>query len=233
MNVGDLERPTPYTMSQPPTSPGRALLARAYLHYCGLEWGYSGNDLAAAFAEDANRRTRDEVASSTRLFGELLARGDIRSWARAFGGGEPTLLKPTLWELDDYIARFATSAINLAYPFNPADPTHWIFVNLDDWNRVVEDLLGMDGRSTIPTSTGWEFDGGQQGDTEQTTGREDLLESTDRLIRLPEVIRRTSLSKPTIYRRMKMGRFPQQTLLDGNMSVWREDEIASWIAEPR
>lgn len=41
-----------------------------------------------------------------------------------------------------------------------------------------------------------------------------------RLLRLPEVIRRTSLSRSEIYRQMKEGRFPPGRKLGPKIRVW-------------
>lgn len=50
-----------------------------------------------------------------------------------------------------------------------------------------------------------------------------------RLIRLPEVIRLTGLSKSTIYRLERKGLFPPR-VKDGQHAVaWREREIIAWI----
>ena len=44
--------------------------------------------------------------------------------------------------------------------------------------------------------------------------------SEQRLLRLPEVIRRTSLSRSEIYRQMKEGRFPPGRKLGPKIRVW-------------
>lgn len=54
----------------------------------------------------------------------------------------------------------------------------------------------------------------------------------DRFLRLPEVIERTSLSRRSIYRRMKDGTFPEQVVLSANTVAWRESEIVAWMAAP-
>lgn len=52
------------------------------------------------------------------------------------------------------------------------------------------------------------------------------------LVRLPEILRRTGLSRPTIYRRMAVGQFPQRVPLGGNSVAWYEGQIAEWLANP-
>lgn len=55
------------------------------------------------------------------------------------------------------------------------------------------------------------------------------------ILRLKDVIARTGLSRPTIYRWIKLGIFPAQVQLGPNSIGWRESDIQTWIAsrEPR
>ena len=51
------------------------------------------------------------------------------------------------------------------------------------------------------------------------------------LIRLPEVMKRTALSRSQIYELMDRGEFPRSVKITGARSVaWAEVEIAQWIA---
>ena len=52
-----------------------------------------------------------------------------------------------------------------------------------------------------------------------------------RIIRQPEVARRTGLSRSSIYQRIKEGRFPTPVALGERAVGWLESEIDSWIAE--
>ena len=52
---------------------------------------------------------------------------------------------------------------------------------------------------------------------------------TDRLIRLPEVIQITSLSRTQIYRLIAADTFPKQRRLSHKVAAWKESEIAAWI----
>ncbi len=45
------------------------------------------------------------------------------------------------------------------------------------------------------------------------------------LLRLPDVIRLTTLSRSEIYRQIAAGAFPKQRRLSHKRSVWRADEI--------
>lgn len=238
MTTNEIENSSPYAMVEPPTSPGRALLARAFTHYCALHFGYSAEEIAHALGEGVGGQMLSDLGMSTRLLGELLARGDIRSSTRPIGGGEPAPMRLTLWELDDFRARFAMSALNMAAPFDGDAPvTHWIFVDLADWNRVVEMSLGIEpGGAAAPDAAEPSRRPPLQGSARgQPVGKgpPDGPVETDRLIRLSEVMTRTSLSKPTVYRYMAAGRFPDQILLPGRIAVWREREVANWINCPR
>ncbi|MGH8077742.1 MAG: helix-turn-helix transcriptional regulator [Lysobacter sp.] len=50
-----------------------------------------------------------------------------------------------------------------------------------------------------------------------------------RLIRLPEVIARTGISRSTIYQRAKDGTFPKPVPLGNSLSAWVADEVDAWI----
>jgi len=50
-----------------------------------------------------------------------------------------------------------------------------------------------------------------------------------RLIRLKEVVDRTSLSKTSIYELMKTGEFPKQVHLGSQYVAWVEDEVDQFI----
>jgi prophage regulatory protein len=51
------------------------------------------------------------------------------------------------------------------------------------------------------------------------------------LIRLPEVMKRTALSRSQIYDLMERGEFPRSVKITGARSVaWAESEIVGWIA---
>ncbi len=51
-----------------------------------------------------------------------------------------------------------------------------------------------------------------------------------RILRLPEVKRRTGLSRTTIYERIKTGVFPKHISLGARSVGWLEHEIEAWIA---
>lgn len=60
-----------------------------------------------------------------------------------------------------------------------------------------------------------------------------MTHTTDRIIRLPEVINRTGLKQSTIYRKIADGSFPEQIKLSRNCVGWYESKINEWIDAPR
>ena len=52
-----------------------------------------------------------------------------------------------------------------------------------------------------------------------------------RLIKLKEVIEKTSLGRSTIYEFMTDGRFPKQVSLGAKSVAWLESEVDDWIME--
>jgi prophage regulatory protein len=51
------------------------------------------------------------------------------------------------------------------------------------------------------------------------------------LLRLPEVIKITGLSRSTIYSRMFQGDFPRPVPLGGRSIGWLESELEAWIKQ--
>ena len=52
-----------------------------------------------------------------------------------------------------------------------------------------------------------------------------------RLLRFPEVLERTRLSKATIYRRLQAGKFPRPIRLGDRVVAWHADKIEQWVAD--
>jgi prophage regulatory protein len=52
---------------------------------------------------------------------------------------------------------------------------------------------------------------------------------TDRLLKLPEVIQVTGLSKSGIARKEKAGEFPRRIKLGARSVAWSETEINAWV----
>lgn len=51
------------------------------------------------------------------------------------------------------------------------------------------------------------------------------------LLRIPEVLARVPLSRASIYAAMKRGAFPRPVRLSLRAVAWREQDIATWLAE--
>ncbi|MGN6383169.1 MAG: helix-turn-helix transcriptional regulator [Dyella sp.] len=51
------------------------------------------------------------------------------------------------------------------------------------------------------------------------------------IIRRPELLEAIGLSRPTVYRMMKAGTFPQQVRLGAAAVGWLRAEVEQWIAE--
>lgn len=56
-------------------------------------------------------------------------------------------------------------------------------------------------------------------------------EPNTRLIRIHEVMRKTGLSRTTIYRYIQRAGFPKPVTLDLGASRWAEIEVDAWIRE--
>lgn len=52
---------------------------------------------------------------------------------------------------------------------------------------------------------------------------------THRILRLPEVMTRTGLSRSTIYLRISQGNFPKPVNLGTRAVGWIEEEIQEWL----
>ncbi len=50
-----------------------------------------------------------------------------------------------------------------------------------------------------------------------------------KLIKLPEVVTLTTLSKSTIYKLVKMGSFPQPVKLSIRATGWRVSDVEAWL----
>lgn len=58
------------------------------------------------------------------------------------------------------------------------------------------------------------------------------MEQKERLLRMPEVERRTGLKRARIYQLMSEGRFPLQVPISGSRAVgWSEQEVDAYITE--
>lgn len=60
---------------------------------------------------------------------------------------------------------------------------------------------------------------------------EAVAQIPDRLMKLPEVVRRVGLGKTMIYGKVKEGTFPKPYKVCGVATRWSEHEISAWIAD--
>ena len=56
------------------------------------------------------------------------------------------------------------------------------------------------------------------------------MSARDTLLTIEEVVERTRLSKPTVYKLIRQGDFSRQLRLCANKVAWLEREVADWIA---
>jgi prophage regulatory protein len=56
--------------------------------------------------------------------------------------------------------------------------------------------------------------------------------ANDRILRLPAVLRRTGLSRSTLYRKVNEGSFPRQIPISARCAGWRESHINEWMKNP-
>jgi prophage regulatory protein len=52
----------------------------------------------------------------------------------------------------------------------------------------------------------------------------------ERLIRLPEIMRLTGFSKATVYKWIKLGKFPKPVKLSARLVAWKSVDIQNFIS---
>ena len=219
-----------YWRREIPTSPGRVLLIRALGRLCAQLHGHDLALVALTFDEEGSifvdDPARSQILGAARMLGEAFAAGDVRTYVREFGGSVPVTLPPSAWELDEFVARFATSALDPSKPFDAlATTTHWIFVDEGGLDRLLK--AEREAPSDLEHGSGDSAGDGAAG------GHGPSASGPHRFVRMPELETRTGLSRATIYRRIAVGRFPKPVQMDGNISAWREDAVSEWLANPR
>ena len=204
-------------------------MIRALERVCAKRHGHDLQLVALTFDWEGSifvdEPARSQILQAARMLGEAFAAEHVRTYGRAFGGSAPSKLPPSVWELDDFNGRFATSALDPSKPFDPeAVPTHWIFVEEEGLDR----LLRADGALAVPPARGADSPSAADKGAVIQVGR-----GSERFVRMPELEARTGLSRATIYRRIKGGNFPAKVPMGGNLSVWRESDVSDWLANPR
>jgi prophage regulatory protein len=209
-----------------PTSGGRVLLADVLENVMEETCGLGPGGIAGAFDADGSDRSdeRASIRSFLTFLGNLVQQGELSTWVRPFGGGEISSFPASRWEIDDFEARFATSAVDPVRWADPnAAPTHWIFVSessfeawWNSWNAEEADEQGPSGLSIAierTTST--------PGDERSSAGLA--------LLKRSEVSELTGMSRSTIYDKIRKDGFPAPVQLGRRMSRWRSHEVDAWM----
>ena len=53
-----------------------------------------------------------------------------------------------------------------------------------------------------------------------------------KILRMPDLVLRTGLSRTTIYRKIKEGTFPAQLHISDHCCGWRESALEQWMEDP-
>ena len=59
-----------------------------------------------------------------------------------------------------------------------------------------------------------------------------VFDSPDRILRIRTVLKRTGLSRSTLYRKIQQGTFPRQIRISERCVGWRESAINAWLRRP-
>jgi prophage regulatory protein len=57
------------------------------------------------------------------------------------------------------------------------------------------------------------------------------MSERDKILRMPDIVSLTGLSRTTIYRKIKEGTFPAQLHISDHCCGWRASAIELWIAD--
>ncbi len=59
-----------------------------------------------------------------------------------------------------------------------------------------------------------------------------MTETSDRILRIKEVLIATGLSRSTLYRKISAGNFPRQIKIAERCAGWRKSSIDEWMRNP-
>jgi prophage regulatory protein len=59
-----------------------------------------------------------------------------------------------------------------------------------------------------------------------------MSEKHERIIRIAEVLRRTGLTRSTLYRKVTAGTFPDNVRISTRCVGWRESDLEAWLRNP-
>lgn len=199
---------TPFGDEIGPQSQGRTILSEFLTWFLDQMGLVDPTEIGVHFETQAPAAEWSAVTSTVEFLGEKIQSGQIRSYARLLGGGPVEPIPAAKWEMDSFLERFRTSAFDPARWTDPtAPPTHYIFLSNDELGRFWEEW------SATPEPK-----------VETTPEEADLA-----VLRLPEVVALTSLSRSTIYSKIARGQFPRPVKLSERASAWRKAEVQAWL----
>lgn len=59
-----------------------------------------------------------------------------------------------------------------------------------------------------------------------------MPDEPDRIIRIAEVLKRTGLTRSTLYRKVSAGTFPRNVRISMRCVGWRESDLQAWLRNP-
>lgn len=229
----------PYGENQPVSRFGITLVA-AFSKLMSARWGCEQYDIHAFFVQNDDPDADEDpfvgmATISAEMMLEAFQQGYIDTFARPIGGGDPVIIPPDFWEVDDPLARLATGLFNLSdWSNHQAEPTHRIFVDdkaltawvgdfytLDEIDRV------LDGKPVRRRPKAAPALSASVADMEPQHSRAGRTET--QILKLKEVTALTGRSRSSIYADIEAGRFPQQLKLGARASGWYEHEIYDWL----
>jgi len=57
-------------------------------------------------------------------------------------------------------------------------------------------------------------------------------QAPDRILRISAVLKRTGLTRSTLYRKIGKGTFPRQVAISSRCAGWRESAVNDWMRHP-
>ncbi|MBX7489755.1 AlpA family transcriptional regulator [Qipengyuania sp. GH25] len=221
----------------PISSVGPLLSQMLFLQVC-LSEGHGPEQIAHAFKDDDDdaMRCRSAVLAAINLFRGPLMQGRFTTYARPFGGGSVTVMKPSDWEVDDLLPRFATCSYDPSNPFDAnAEPTAWIFADASIETAILE--LHRSEYVSASNQADYEESSAHEQQTSPETFASERSTGTSEgkvFLRRGEVERMTGLRKSSIYERIRDDRFPKpEPIGKGRVVGWRFRDIEKWLDDPQ
>jgi prophage regulatory protein len=177
-----------------------------------------------------NMEVLDAVSAAVVESTRLILAGRVRTYVRPIGGGVPLPLGADKWELDDPAWRFASGQLNLVEWWSTdAEATHRVLVNSTDLENLkahgefgeTAPSLALSGMTSRMPAVGGR---------PPANSPDQRLGEHERLVKLPEVLARTGLSRSGIYAAIKADEFPEQVRRGARGVAWRESSVEQWIS---